>query len=453
MTSNGLRAVVVGRSMAGLAAAAALSRHFGEVIIVDKDPDLATAEPRPGVGQGHHYHALAQGGQQSVERLLPGTVAELRSAGAVDVSFAEDIRFYDAGVWHPNRDLGLVSLNVTRGLLEHVVRERLRRESAVQVRGSTKLERLVFDGAGSGGADAPGRVTGVEVRGADGAVESITADLIVDCTGRVSKVTEVLTQHGYDPVQQFTLNIGISYTSALFRAPADAAGGFKVAIVLPEPPITRGGFVALVEDGLWMVSLHTRFERDLPRTHDEMVAFAETLEVPDVADFLRRATPQGDIRSFRKSEAVWRRFDKAARVPEGLLVLGDAMASFNPIFGQGMSVAWQEAVALDGLLADRSARNAGLHGLSAEFFPAAMPISRAAWSSSTLVDSAYEEVTGDRSPNVAQSLQLMKGVRRLLEDDPQLHADLVAVGQMTAAGDMLFTPERVARALAALDGP
>ena len=139
--------------------------------------------------------------------------------------------------------------------------------------------------------------------------------------------------------------------------------------------------MARVKDDTWIVSLHTRFEKDLPRNYDEMVAFAATMEVPEVADFLRRAVLDGEIRSYRKGEAFRRRFEKATRFPEGLLVLGDAMASFNPIFGQGMSVVSLQACVLADLLAARSAAGAGLEGLSSEFFPQAAVISRAAWSS------------------------------------------------------------------------
>jgi 2-polyprenyl-6-methoxyphenol hydroxylase-like FAD-dependent oxidoreductase len=307
------------------------------------------------------------------------------------------------------------------------------------------LERLVFEQAGAG------TVTGVEVRRSDGAVEPISADLVVDCTGRVSKVRDVLVQRGYDAIDQFVLNIGISYTSGLFRAPVDAAGGYTALAVTPEAPAKRGGFVGRVKDDTWIVSLHTRFEKELPKTYDEMVAFAATLEVPDVADFLRRAALDGEIRSYRKGEAYWRRFEKATRFPEGLLVLGDAMASFNPIFGQGMSVASLQACVLADLLAARSAAGAGLEGLSSQFFPQAAVISRSAWSSSTAVDSAYEEVTGDLNPNAAQNTKVMRGLRRLLIDDPKLHADMVAVGQMTAPGDRFLTPELLERALAAAD--
>jgi 2-polyprenyl-6-methoxyphenol hydroxylase-like FAD-dependent oxidoreductase len=221
--------------------------------------------------------------------------------------------------------------------------------------------------------------------------------------------------------------------------------------VLPEPPRRRGGFVARVREDTWVVSLHTRFESVLPRTYDDMAAFADSIEVPEVAAFLRRATLDGEIRSFRKPEAFWRRYDKVKEFPEGLLVLGDATSTFNPIFGQGMSVAALQACALDDVLAARSAAGRGFDGISSEFFPPAMVISRAAWSSSTVVDSAYEEVTGDVNPNAAQNVKVMRGLRKLIVDDAKLHADMVAVGQMTAPGDRLMTPELLARALAAAD--
>ena len=449
MSTGWSTAVVLGRSMAGLAAAAALSRHFSEVVVVEKDPDLDTEQPRPGVGQGHHYHALAQGAVEALERLLPGIIEDLRGAGAVDVPFALGVRFYDAGDWQPNRDLGFVSLNATRGLIEQATAARVRRRPAVRFLGSSRLERLVFDRSDSDRGD--GSVCGVEVRRADGALDTLTADLVVDCTGRVSKLPEVLVRRGFDPIQQFTLNIGISYTSALFRAPVDTADGFSAVAVLPEPPTKRGGFVARVHEDTWIVSLHTRFERELPRSHQEMLAFAETIEVPDVAAFLRHATLQGEVRGLRKGEAVWRRFDRTERFPDGLLVLGDAIASFNPIFGQGMSVATLQACVLDDVLTERSARGAGLDGISRDYFPAAMAITRAAWGSSTAVDSAYEEVTGDRNPNAAQNTKVMRGLRKLIADDPKLHADMVAVGQMTTPGDRLMTPELIARALAAAE--
>ena len=146
-------AVVAGRSMAGLAAAAALSPHFTNVVVVDKDPDHDTDEPRAGVGQGRHYHALAQGAVGALERLLPGAVADLRAEGAVEVPFALGIRFYDAGQWQPNRDLGFTSLNAMRGLTENVTYRRLRHNPNVQFRGNCRVEHLLFDDEGTRAAE------------------------------------------------------------------------------------------------------------------------------------------------------------------------------------------------------------------------------------------------------------------------------------------------------------
>jgi len=449
MAVNGSTAVVVGRSMAGLSAAAALSRHFSDVIVIDRDPDNDTDQPRPGVGQAYHYHALLQGGMQALDRLLPGVVGDLRSSGAVEVPFALGVHVFDAGDWQPNRDLGFIGLNATRGLIERATSARVRHIPGVRIWGSCKLARLLFDN----GDHDEDRVCGVEIRRAHGPVETVAADLVVDCTGRVSKVPEVLLRRGFDPIQQFTLNIGISYTSALFHAPLDAAEGFAVVAITPEPPAKRGGFVARLHDETWIVSLHTRFEQPLPKNYDEMLAFAETFEVADVAAFLRQASLLGEVRTFRKTQAVWRRFDRAERFPEGLLISGDAIASFNPIFGQGMSVAALQACALDDVLTERLSNGSGLGGIAKDYFPLAAMISGAAWGSSTAVDSAYEEVTGDRNPKAAQNIKVMRGLRRLIIDDPKLHADVFAVGGLMKPGAQVMTPEVIARAIAAAEDP
>ena len=434
-------AVVAGRSMGGLAAAAALSKSFENVVIIDRDPSGPGVDKRPGVGQGHHLHLLQRGGELAAERLLPGTRVDLIAAGAVEVTASIDGRFYDHGYWLPQRDLGFTNLSATRWLMEQVVRERLLREPGVSVRSNSTLSDIVIDEGGS--------VTGVAFTNGEGVSETLDADLVVDCTGRGSKVRALLVAHGYDEVPEFNINMGISYTSALMNAPADALGTDKNLVVLPNPPHKRGAFVAKVEGGNWLVSLHTRFEKDLPKTYAEMLAFASGIEVPDVAEFLEKASLAGEIRSYRKPDATWRRFDRLERFPERLLALGDAVTSFNPVYGQGMSVALMQACALNDILEARSAGSVGLDGLAREFFPKAKEISGEAWNSSTLVDAAYEEVTGDTPRGSEQSLTFVRAVRTLLATDPSLHADYVGIGQMVNPNTVLFSGDRVARVMAA----
>ena len=441
MAKLGGTAIVAGRSMGGLAAAAALSKHFEHVLIIDKDRLPSGPEPRPGVGQGHHVHNLLRGGELSIEKLLPGTCAELMARGAVTLRAGLDMKISDHGQSLPERDLGYDNISASRPLIEHVVTQRLMRETNVELRPATSLEDLVFSDAR--------RVCGALLQTTGNAPEPVDADLVVDCTGHLSRAKEILAARE-GAVPGFRINIGISYTSAVFAAPRAAAGGYKGVAILPSPPKKRGAFVGLIEDDQWLVSLHTRFERTLPRTQEEMIAFASEIETPDAADFLRQAKVQTPIRSYRKLEAVWRRFDKQASFPDGFLLLGDSMTSFNPIFGQGMSTAWQQAVALEKLLSQRGADQCGLDGLARAYLPEAALISREAWNGSTLVDSAYPEVTGDMRPGMKQAIVYLRALRTLLADDPELHADYIGVGQLTTPGSALMRPDRMQRVMVAM---
>jgi 2-polyprenyl-6-methoxyphenol hydroxylase-like FAD-dependent oxidoreductase len=441
MAQIGKTALVAGRSMAGLAAAAALCKHFEKVTIIDKDPPTDEAAPRSGVGQGHHVHVLLKSGEQAIERLLPGTCEKLRAHGAVPIRMSIDTCIHDHGQWLPRRDLGYRNLSASRPLIEQVVLQQLTLRPQVELRHETTVESLSF---GSGG-----EVDGVRVHSADKSGEVVHADLVVDCTGRLSHTPEDLQVRGYEVAPETKFRIGISYTSAFFETPRSFLDEYGILAIQPNAPLKRGAFIAKTESGRWLVSLHTRFEKELPTSHDEMSEFARDIGAPEVVNFLDVAKIQGPVRSYRKLDATWRRYDKAERFPEGLLVLGDAMASFNPIFGQGMSVAWLQASALDRLLEARSAANRDLSGLGRDYLPLGAEISREAWNGSTLVDSEYAEVSGDRRPGTEQRLLYMRALRTLLEEDPELHADYIGAGQLIVPNTALMREDRKARVIAA----
>ena len=440
MAQIGKTALVAGRSMAGLAAAAALSRHFEKVTIVDKDPPTDKAEPRSGVGQGHHVHVLLKSGEQSIERLLPGSCEKLAAHGAVPIRMSIDTCIYDHGHWLPRRDLGYSNLSATRPLIEQVVLQQLMLRPQIELRHETTVESLSF------GSD--GGVDGLRVRSADNPDEVVHADLVVDCTGRLSHTREDLHNGGHEAIDESKFGIGISYTSAFFETRGSFSNEYGLLAIQPSAPLKRGAFIARTEGGRWLVSLHTRFERELPSSQEEMSAFARGIEAPEAADFLAAAKIQGPVRSYRKLDASWRRYDKAQRFPDGLLALGDAIVSFNPIFGQGMSVAWLQASALDQLLRARSEGQRGLSGLASDYFALAAQVSREAWNGSTLIDSEYAEVSGDRRPGTEQRLLYMRALRTLLQDDPELHADYIGAGQLIVANSALMREDRKARVMA-----
>ncbi len=179
MSHVGKIALVAGRSMAGLAAAAVLSKYFERVVILDKGPSADNLDARVGVGQGRHLHNLLKSGEQSIEELLPGTGEELIAHGAVQLRQSIDTRIYDHGQWLPRCDLGYRNLSASRPLIEHVVLKQVKLCPGINLRGETTVESLSFD--------ASGRVNGLMVRAAGGTGEFLEADLVIDCTGHLSQ--------------------------------------------------------------------------------------------------------------------------------------------------------------------------------------------------------------------------------------------------------------------------
>jgi len=229
-----------------------MAKHFDRVLILDKDRLPKGPEPRLGVGQGYHLHNLLKGGELSIEKLLPGTCAEFMAQGAVPVRSGIDIKISDQGERLPIRDLGYDNICASRPLIEHVVSRRLMQERNVELRPETSLEDLVFSGEG--------RVCAAMAQTIGKAPERVSADLVVDCTGHLSKASDLLLAHVGHPVPGFKINIGISYTSAVFEAPHGTADGSKGFAVLPSPPNKRGAFVSLIEDGKWLVPRHSGYD-------------------------------------------------------------------------------------------------------------------------------------------------------------------------------------------------
>ena len=230
------------------------------------------SEPRAGVGQGHHVHVLLKSGEQSIERLLPGTCAALAAHGAVPIRMSLDTRIYDHGQWLPRRDLGYSNLSASRPVIEQVVLQQLMNCPGVDLRPETTVESLSF--GADGGVTASGFARPADPR------RSFTRISSVDCTGRLSRTREDLGAGGYEAAPESSLKIGVSYTSAFFETPAAFSEDYAFLAINPDPPRKRGAFIARTEGGRWLVSLHTRFEKELPASHDEMLAFARAIETP-----------------------------------------------------------------------------------------------------------------------------------------------------------------------------
>ncbi|MFI9536624.1 2Fe-2S iron-sulfur cluster-binding protein [Nocardia fusca] len=372
------RAVVLGASMGGLLAARVLSESFAEVVVIERD-DLSAPGDRPGVPQGRHVHALLARGRQILEELFPGLTAQLLADGAVECRSLTEMRMTVAGHTLRQSDSGYSLLQASRPFLEWRVRERVRALPGVRLIDNTAAEHLLTDATRD-------RVTGVRVTGRD-----IPADLVVSSTGRHGPVGDWLADLGYERPAEEGVRIDMKYASRYLRLPAGSAPADKEIVIANQDP-ARGLALFAVEDGQHILTL-IGYGKDHPPTDpDGFWRFASSVAPADLRPALVDAEPLTGIATYRYPANQRRRYERLDRFPAGLLVFGDAVCSFSPAFGQGMTVSALQALRLRAVLAG------GGHDLPRRWFRAVAAAIDDAWALTALFDLAMPHVDAAGRP-------------------------------------------------------
>jgi 2-polyprenyl-6-methoxyphenol hydroxylase-like FAD-dependent oxidoreductase len=441
-------AVVIGASMTGLLAARVLANHFDRVTILDRDRLPEGDELRAGVPQARHVHVLLLGGRRVMEQLFPGLENELRAAGAV---------FYDQGAsvyslfktgWAPRVQSGLEFAACSRTLLESRIRRRVAAMANVEVQDERDVTDLLTDAGKS-------RVLGVRFRRRDpsaaGGEQVLEADLVVDTSGRSSRVPEWLTQLGYGRPEETVVNAFVGYATRWYEIPSSPAIDWSALWIQNRPPhFARNAIVTPAEGGRWVVSLYGH-ARDYPPTDEAgFLEFARSMPTPLLYEVLRDARPISPIYGYRNTENRQVHYDKMARWPERLLVMGDSYTALNPTYAQGMSVAALSARELDEQLrAQRRRRPDGdLSGLERRFQQRLAKVVATSWMMATSEDARWPTTEGRQSDLGTRVLHwYMDQLLELVPERPDIYEVFLHINHMITPPTALFHPRIVAAVL------
>jgi 2-polyprenyl-6-methoxyphenol hydroxylase-like FAD-dependent oxidoreductase len=431
------RAVVLGASMSGLLAARALSTHFDRVTIVDRDalPDASVV--RKGVPQAAHAHGLLASGYGIMDSYFPGMMDELVALGAPRGDVVGSFLWFQYGRWKLRHNSGLTGITVSRPCLEAAVRRRVNAIPNVTFLEGTAAVKPVFD-------SAAGRVTGVVVRPhAHQEDSTLDADLVVDASGRGSQSPKWLDEWGFGTPETVVVKVDVGYSTRIFERRAgdffDSTGG----IIAGTPPVSsRLAAVLAAEGNRWVVTLAGSMGDYPPTDIDAWNRFAASLPVPVVHELVTTARPLSDIATFRFPANQRRLYERMKRFPAGYLVTGDAICSFNPIYGQGMSVAAAEAKALE------ASEPARLEGLAERFIARVSKIVDIPWAIATGEDLRFPQVEGRRPRGFHLLNRYLDRVHAVASSDPEVCRKFFDVLNLLEPPTSLMRPPVAWRVLA-----
>jgi len=440
-TLIGKQALVIGAGMAGLTAAGALADRFDHVVVLERDTLPSEPTHRTGTPQARHVHALLLSGQRALSELFPGFEQDLARAGAVPLRAGLDVRVERPGYDpFPQRDLGWSGYAASRPTIERTVRRRVEGHANITLRQRCQVKEVLVSPDGT-------MVTGVRCVNDDGTSETMAADLVVDASGRGALTLALLRSIRRPLPEETTIGIDLHYATCIFAIPDDASTDWKGVMTFGEAPQdSRGGLMLPLEGNRWMVTVGHRGDV-LPGDTEGFLAFAQSLRKPTIYNAIRHTKCLDGVARYGFPESVRRHFERLDGFPRGLLPIGDAICRFNPVYGQGMSVAALEACLLKQLLDRPGQVGDPIAGLAPAFFSEMQALIETPWSVATL-DFAFPGTRGQRPADFDITLKFGMALNRLAAEDPAVHRLTIEVQHLLKPRSVYRDPNLMQRVFA-----
>lgn len=438
---NRQHAIVLGASMGGLLTARVLSRHFDHVTVIERDTVDPAPLARKGQPQARHLHGLLASGLEQMTAYFPDLPDALKAAGAIVEDLAAGMNWYTYGGKRQRLHMGMQASLMSRPLLESLVRERTLAITNVALIDSCAVLDLVA-------TEDRRCVTGVRLERRTGRAGATTleADLVVDCTGRGSRAPQWLTALGYEAPKESIVRVDVGYATRIYRRlPGDSLGDMWTLYTPEAPRETRFGGMFPIEGDRWILSVGGWQGDHAPTDEKSFNEYVRQLPVPDFHRVVSQAEPLSDIVAFKYPASLRHHYESLQRFPAGLLVLGDALCSFNPTYGQGMTSAAKQAAALDELLAtDIDATR-----LARAFFKKASRVIDIPWQMAVGEDFRYPTTTGPKPAGIDLLNRYIAMVHRATLVDVEVCRAFLKVMNLIEPPTSLMAPRILLRVLRA----
>ncbi|RKD85914.1 NAD(P)/FAD-dependent oxidoreductase [Halopiger aswanensis] len=426
------RAIILGASMAGLAAAKVVSDVFDEVAVIERDPLPDVPATRDGAPQTSHPHVLLEAGRTTLEDFFPGFSEDVIRSGGLMVDAATEMEYYENGGFFADGPNHLPMLCASRALFEHVVRQHVRELPNVELLDNCRFYDYLYTSENG--------VTGVRYRDGTGNKKTLSAALVVDATGRTSRTPDWLDENGFEAPDVEEVSINVTYSTIRLDRPSDNR---TVLFVPPSPPRKRGVAAIPIEDGQWEFILQGIHGDDAPTDCPAFIEFANSIPVDEAGQLPReRDWVSDEIHHYPFPSSIRRRYDELEEFPDGLVVTGDAIASFNPVYGQGMSVGSLDALLLHHLLAET-----GLDEFALTYFSRTAAVIQQAWQIAVVADFAFPMTTGPKPLGTDLLNWYINRLIRSAHADGELMDAFYRVFRLEKSATSLFRPGVVRRVL------
>jgi 2-polyprenyl-6-methoxyphenol hydroxylase-like FAD-dependent oxidoreductase len=442
----GDKAVVIGGSIAGLLAARVLADYFTEVIVVERDRLPKEPKARQGVPQSVQPHILLIKGYRILLELFGDNFrTELLQRGALTIDWGREFYSFSEAGWltHTSKPSDLVSITCSRPLLEWAIAYQLKKNTKIKFWEEHRVSGLIYN-------QQEHRIQGIITSSSNSRVEkNLIAQLIVDASGRNSKTPQWLEDVGINAPPETMVNPNLGYATRRYREPKDFQAPWKVMLINHLPPEhTRLGYLARIEGGEWIATLGG-YEADFPPIDDKgFLDFARSLPHPNFYQAISQAEPTSSIYAYRATKNRLRHYEKID-LPSGFIVLGDAVCSLCPVYGQGMTVSALAALVLKKWLS-RSPKFLFNHKLSSSSFQKDLAKSNSLhWNLATTQDSRFFKTKARVTPTFLDN-RFQPYTQKLLAQatvDPEVYISFIKMAHSLESPLSLFSPQLLWRVL------